>query len=229
MSGLIEKITLYDLLGYALPGSILLGAAAFICMKINGNIQSMYSMYKEALGYFFMVLLVLGYVTGMLIAEITDWMIQFFKESLFLDTEQYFREKNLNYVQIEQTLKKAGYLKNGDRILGADEVIKYLPSMYGNIQSDAKYNRLHNYASSKLIDKNMAFVSYSVSMLIFVMTVWKRYGSMFMPDLDLLLALMATAGLIITGNLFRRRWKRMYLKTYFYAVVWFTEKYTQKN
>lgn len=153
----------------------------------------------------------------------------FFKKWLVFDIKQYFRDKNLNYVQIEQTLKKAGYLKNGDRILGEEDVIKYLPGMYGNIQSDAKYNRLHNYASSKLIYKNMAFVSCSVSVFLSIMIVWKRCDSMLMSDLQLLLILLAIAGLMFTGGLFIRRWKRMYLKTYFYAVVWFTEKYTQNN
>lgn len=229
MSGLIEKITLYDLLGYALPGSILLGASAYICMKFNGSLQSMYSTYKDALGYFFTVLLILGYVTGMLIAEITDWIIHFSKKGLDFDTKQYFRDKNLNYVQIEQTLAKAGYLKNGDKILGEDDLVKYLPSMYGNIQSDAKYNRLHNYASSKLICKNMTFVSWCICATALAFTANNYYGRIFVQDqrfcMVLILKLFGIAVLLAAGLFFKRRWKKMYMKTYFYAVVWFIEKY----
>lgn len=229
MSGLIEKITLYDLLGYALPGSILLGMLAFAGIISSGNMESIYSTYKDALWAIFLVLLLLGYVTGMLIAEITDCFIQFFRDSLSFEVKQYFKNCCLNYRQIEQALSKAGFLQSEKKVQGPDDVMQYLSSMYGTIQSDANYNRLHNYASAKLICKNMAFVSYSIAGIIAVSSVWRQHGVMFMPNCRLALELLAMAVFWGIGCLFKRRRKKMHKKTYFYTVVWFVEKYSHSN
>ena len=137
MSGLIEKITLYDLLGYALPVSILLGMISFNAMMIQGNMKSLYDMYKDAVGYFFIVLLILGYVAGMLMAEITDRIKNLFSESLRADMSQYLRDHRVNYSQVGQALMNAGYVEKKEEIQSAEDVLKYLSGMYGDIQSDA--------------------------------------------------------------------------------------------
>lgn len=229
MSGFIEKITLYDLLGYTVPGSIFLGMIGFTYAMIKGNMQSIYCTYKDSLGYFFTVLLILGYVTGMLISEITEILLGISRDSISFELKQDLKDKKLNERQVEQALKTAGYMKQGDQIRSLDDVIQYFSSMYGDIQSDAKYSRLHNYASSKLIYKNLAFVSFCGSIMAFVLYLAKHSGELFFPDRDMLYVTVAVAVSVAAGCLFRRRWKRINLKIQFYTAVWFIEKYTSKE
>lgn len=232
MSGLIEKITLYDLLGYALPGSILLGILSFTCMIIQGNMKSLYDMYKDAVGYFFIVLLILGYVAGMLMAEITDKIKNCFDDSLRMDMSQYLRDNHVNCRQVGQALSNAGYVKKAEEIQSVEHVLQYLSGMYGDIQSDAKYNRLHNYASAKLICKNMAFVSFFglLLSLLCAFFVWNASADILA---NLKQAVVPAAVMMflcfVAGSMFKSRWKKMYLKTNFYTVIWFVEKYNGKG
>ncbi len=231
MSGLIEKITLYDLLGYALPGSILLGMISFTAMMIQGNMKSLYDMYKDAVGYFFIVLLILGYVAGMLMAEITDRIKNLFSESLRADMSQYLRDHRVNYSQVGQALMNAGYVEKKEEIQSAEDVLKYLSGMYGDIQSDAKYNRLHNYASAKLICKNMAFVSISGILLsvIYLLFTWDFSKEMLYNLVQALVpAVVMIVVFLYAADLFKSRWEKMFQKTNFYTVIWFAEKYQGK-
>ncbi len=231
MSGLIEKITLYDLLGYALPGSILLGILSFTCMMIQGNMKSLYDMYKDAVGYFFIILLILGYVAGMLMSEITDKIKNCFDEPLKMDMSQYLRDNHLNCRQVGQALANAGYVKKEEEIQSAEHVLQYLSGMYGDIQSDSKYNRLHNYASAKLICKNMAFVSFAGMGMSLLCTffVWNDSADILV---NLKQAVVPAAVMMfvcfVAGSMFKSRWKKMYFKTNFYTVIWFVGKYNGK-
>lgn len=45
-------------------------------------------------------------------------------------------------------------MENGDLIQNTD-LLNYLPMIYGTVQSDEKYKRLHNYASSETMYKNL--------------------------------------------------------------------------
>lgn len=229
MSGFIEKITLYDLLGYAVPGSIFLGMWGVIYVMIKGNPDDLYRTYKDSIGFLLTVLLVLGYVVGMLISEFTDILLKVAEGSLSFDLKQDLRNKKLNERQVEKALKKAGYMKQEDQIQSMDDVELYFSSMYGDIQSDAKYSRLHNYASSKLIYKNMSFVSFCGVFTVLFLYNAKHSGMMFLLDRDMQQFLIAVGIFCVSGCLFFRRWKRMNEKTHFYTAVWFIEKYSGKD
>lgn len=221
MSGIIEKITLYDLLGYALPGSMFLGMAVFTFLAANGDLKDVYDTYKGGAGYFFTVLLVLGYAAGMLISEITDIIAGFFRESLDYELKQELKKKKINERQAEHVLKKAGYMKPEDRISSLDQLLPYIASMYGVIQTDAKYSRLHNYASARLICKNMAFVCFSGTGMVMALILKVSNQA---ADLRIVQMAAELAIPCVMCLLFIRRWKRMFIKTQLYTVVWFLEK-----
>ncbi len=224
MSSLIEKITLYDLLGYSIPGSILIGMAGSAYLIKNNRYQCFYDTYKDSFGYLFSALLVLGYVAGMLIAEITDIIIGACKATLDFDVKEKLKE--VDYKSVEKALKKANYMTYENRLRSEEDVLKYLSSMYGDIQSDVKYNRLHNYSSSKLVCKNLAFVSFC-GFIIVLSYLIQSFDLMFLPDTNVVKVVFIICGCCTSFFLFIRRWKKMYVKTQFYTVVWFIEKYNK--
>lgn len=225
VSGIIEKITLYDLLGYALPGSMLLGMTAVTFLAAEGSMKAVYNTYKGEAGYIFTVLLILGYAAGMAVSEITDIFTGFFKETLVYELKQELQDRKINVRQAAQALKNAGYISQVQNISSTDQLIPYIGSMYGDIQTDTEYSRLHNYASARLICKNMAFVCCCGAGMILAL-IFNRLEQ----EADLRTGLII-AGLSVSCGmswLFIRRWKRMYIRTQFYTVVWFMEKYTQR-
>ncbi len=222
MPSLIEKITLYDILGYCIPGSILIGLSGAAFLLENGGYKSFYDTYKESIGYGLLVLLVLGYVAGMLIAEITDIIIRSCKETLNYDVKEELRV--IDFKCVEQALKKAKYISKDMKLRGVEDVLKYISGMYGDIQSDIKYNRIHNYSSSKLVCKNLAFVSFC-GFLIVLNHFIQSFELMFCSDVNILKVILVISGWCVAGILFIRRWKKNYIKTNFYTVIWFIDKY----
>lgn len=63
----LQKITIYDLLGYTVPGSILIGIMVICFYK--PDIQFLLGTYEKQWGYIFAVIILLGYVTGLVLAQ----------------------------------------------------------------------------------------------------------------------------------------------------------------
>ena len=68
MSEVIQKITLYDLLGYTVPGTILV-SVYFYLFYLKDHLD-LITKYGQFAGYLFAALIVSGYICGLAIAEV---------------------------------------------------------------------------------------------------------------------------------------------------------------
>lgn len=195
----LQKLTLYDLLGYALPGCVLL---FFLNSENSENLTKM-----EAGGV--LLIIVFGFLTGIMISEVMRW-VEMLIGKLFGKKQwnAVWNKYALSCERMERALKKAHIL---DRIgNGADNAFfsKYRTAIYADIQTDSKYSRIHNYASLALLCKNMFLV------MLFCM-------------IDGIIRNSFEEGLfgVIGLCCFGIRWQRFSSKKIGYAICWFLEKY----
>ena len=149
----LQKITIYDLLGYTVPGTIMVGVLE-VCFFSSWLFDEKY------LGYICGATILLGYVLGMVIAEITSLIYEKVWKKVLAKINRPCQEGELNNLGKEVVTKaliQAGIIENGTE-LSLSDIEKYYSYMYADIQSDPKYARVHNYASSELVCKNTAFV-----------------------------------------------------------------------
>lgn len=197
----LQKITVYDLLGYTVPGTIMVYVIQICFYRNRINIDKL----GQNLGYYFAVIILLGYVTGMILSEISNVLcgiknlILYFGRKLSariknksFETENICfkllelmdklmrnisqirnifsgEQKELSTIGCDKTVEAliaAGIVQKGT-ILSEDEIEKYIGYMFADIQSDASYSRVHNYASSELVCKNLAIVVALSSVLLF--------------------------------------------------------------
>lgn len=195
----LQKLTLYDLLGYALPGCVLL---FFLSTEDSKNLSEM-----EFGGALLFV--AFGFLTGIMISEVMRWVEMIIGQ--FLGKRQWneiWNKYGLTCERMERALKKAHVLDCIDNDVDKAIFSKYKTAIYANIQTDIKYSRIHNYASLALLCKNMFFV------MLFCMIdgiIKKSFGE----------GLFGVIGLCCFGI----RWQRFSSKQIGYAICWFLEKY----
>lgn len=208
MSNIIEKITLYDLLGYTIPGTILLSVCGYVYLVSIGQEVSFFVRYRNYTGYLMAALIILGYVIGIAMSEITYCVAEKIKN------DKWFNSKNkiekIGYTTIAKALKRAGMIQDENVISNFETLENYIKYMYGIIQVDSKYARLHNYASSELICRNMSFVAFTCGIAIYFVV----------RECTVIIC-----GIILTGA-YMCRWRKQYWAKKFYTVSWFVEKYT---
>ena len=209
----LQKITIYDLLGYTVPGTILVGVIemCFFYSQLFGG------EHKNYMGYICGVTILLGYVVGMVIAELTN---------VFLEhkcVKKRFENKeeltNIGYTTILKALEKAGIMDQTSGLLSGnqeEQIKKYYRYMYADIQSDSKYSRIHNYASSELVCKNSSFVFLISTLLILV----SQYGNLKIAESVAILIVGITGAAL----LFRRYLKQRDQKNA-YTLDWFVQKH----
>lgn len=208
MSNIIEKITLYDLLGYTVPGTILLSIWGYVYLvSINQEVR-FFICYRNYAGYLLAALVVLGYVIGIAMSEITYIVAGKIEKMKWFKSENEINK--IGHTVIARALKQAGMISNENEIPNMEAVEKYMRYMYGIIQVDTKYGRLHNYASSELICRNMSFAAFTCGIAVFIVArEW----------------IVILCGIILTGA-YLCRWRKQYWRKKFYVVSWFVEKYT---
>lgn len=210
MDSIFEKVTLYDILGYMLPGSLIM--LTIVCvMVINqgtsiNQLGDLMSLYDKLSGIFWYGFLLLSYLCGILLSEISRMLkpaITFVwskvkeatKRKKQNASEKPAEDRNemdrKNYPvsaeAITAALKNAKVIADGN---GEEDIEKHISYMYGVIQSDKNYKRIHNYASAEVMYKNMAFAVF------------------------------------ISAGIFWHRHKRFCKKKQDYAISWFVEKYS---
>lgn len=210
MDSVIEKITLYDVLGYAIPGYIFLIIAGFgYVINMDTSILTAYADYA---GYIMFIFLILGYVGGIIISEVSRGIVSLFE--LFRDWIKKFRANSVSAVDTElvaSALKKSKFVKQDETITEISK--KYYRIMYSDIQTDATYKRIHNYASAKMMYKNLV-MSFLMGLL------WNCFA---FPECDYLNILRVLCLVVVI--LFGIRWYRFDEKTRNYTVLWFVKKY----
>ncbi|MBD5468162.1 MAG: hypothetical protein HDR21_08455 [Lachnospiraceae bacterium] len=215
---LLQKLTLYDLLGYTLPGGILvlnmkLGSIAQWISGVDKGVKDVSSGLEVP---DLIIILIMGYFVGIVISEaaqkivtlpVTAKVIGAFgkgkdhRKKVRRDLEQkswkdLCRNCNISDEQIRKALQKAG-LWNGDAAYGK--------KIYSYIQINETYKRIHNYASMELLCKNMSIVC----LILLAGEAIRGFCSLW----------LVVYGISII--LFGIRWHRFRNKKDVYSLIWF--------
>lgn len=207
MSGFLEKITLYDLLGYTIPGFV------FLLIMLYGVYSTdtlvLLETYKNYNGFLAIVLLVASYLVGIAMSElgrIVDWIISkfFTKEYTFDNMESIKRAMANSKFWEEQTDMEVNTIA--------------IKMMYSDIQTDENYKRIHNYASAGVMYKNMFTSLLGGNIILLFRHIF--FGINY-PYFNICFCVLLFLALI-----FLVRWKRFEGKTNNYTINWFIKKYT---
>lgn len=200
---LLQKLTLYDLLGYTLPGCLL------VYLLNYANLFDIVASCEEYSIHISISILILGYIVGIMISEIMRWVLDIiFSEKV--EWKRICERYHIAHDNIGNALFNAKLINSTESIKDYDSAYDYRKQMYGDIQVDSKYNRIHNYASAELLYKNMILVA--------IVCVGN--------GIVLSIGELVLAGIV--GTLcFSLRWKRFYEKKLGYMLCWFVEKYRE--
>lgn len=212
MESILEKLTLYDLLGYTIPGSIIIISIKFIIF-LNGQSagQIVSYGYIEAGGMGLVIGIVLSYVLGIAISEVSGWIFELIvkPDKIYAWTEDRMK---VTYNEVNAALKKAGLLSGSENINNRKNLENYLERMYADISIDQTYKRIHNYASALVLYRNL--------FLAFLISAFMVLG---LCTIDSFLLCIFS---IILAIIFLIRSKKFLNKKYKYTVWWFVQKYT---
>lgn len=201
---LLQKITLYDLLGYAVPGTLLLWL-----FKWDGKVSQIKDLSGMEIGSW-IVLLAIGYMAGIVISEFMNQLRHLCKKN-----EEAVKWKTIceTYGISEENLRRAlhntGLIKNYHGMEQLYEALgKYKKYIYSDIQTDPVYNRIHNYASARVLYKNMVAVSMAAIV----------FGLFQCVRIKIIIGVIGAVG-------FAMREKRFEEKQAGYSLCWFVQKH----
>lgn len=204
----LQKLTLYDLLGYAVPGGMLL----LIC-NISG-VDGLASISGTELILF----LIPAFLTGIMISEVSHGMSRMIDK---LTEDKQWKEISQRHAltkdKIANALANANYIRAEDDVSDdaskdVEYVKRYMPVMFADIQCDPKYSRIHNYASALLLYKNMVVVS-AAGVIV---------GIVRQSFYEIIIGAVAFLCFFSRSSRFNR-------KEIVYTICWFLEKYGVKE
>ena len=207
MESTLQKITLYDILGYLLPGS------AFLILVLYGMGEEKLSVFlgqwADDQGVLYFAFFVAAYLVGIVLSEIMRWIWPVIRK-LYKKRP----ETGLSDEEIAEALKKSGKLEGKGEIkrkVREDLDSYYMQYMYGIIQKSEDNKRIHNYASAQVLYKN-------VSGALFL-------GALFSIIFGHGAAIWLYAACFFMSIVFLIREARFEQKKNKYTVIWFVEKY----
>ena len=215
MNSIIEKITLYDFFGYLIPGSV------FMSLLLVRLIQELCSDgltdLKDFKSQLTVLFLLWSFLSGLILSELARVISDFADKRGLKDryVNSVKKTANIDGSMLKEAIKKSKLVENGDLIQNTN-LLNYLPMIYGTIQSDEKYKRLHNYASSETMYKNLT----AAVLLGGIPEI------LFLPQK---LQCGIIAGIVVVWIfsviLLMRRYYRFRIKKSAYSLIWFIEKY----
>ena len=215
MNSIIEKITLYDFFGYLIPGSV------FMSLLLVRLIQELGSDgltdLKDFKSQLTVIFLLWSFLSGLILSELARVISDFADKRGLKDryVNSVKKTANIDGSMLKEAIKKSKLVENGDLIQNTD-LLNYLPMIYGTVQSDEKYKRLHNYASSETMYKNLT----AAVLLGGIPEI------LFLPQK---LQCGIIAGIVVVWILsvilLMRRYYRFRIKKSAYSLIWFIEKY----
>ena len=154
MNSIIEKITLYDFFGYLIPGSVFMSLLLVrLIQELGSDGLTDLKDFKSQLTVLF---LLWSFLSGLILSELARVISDFADKRGLKDryVNSVKKTANIDGSMLKEAIKKSKLVENGDLIQNTD-LLNYLPMIYGTVQSDEKYKRLHNYASSETMYKNL--------------------------------------------------------------------------
>jgi hypothetical protein len=218
MDSIIEKITMYDILGYMVPGLLflILGFSETIFKSVsNGKFQI--EKFGDFSAIIMLVVMVVAYASGIAMSEMMRWLCILFQKL----APKQMKSSDIHSFnpQVKQALKNSKYLLNEDEKgdVDIDYADKYFEAMYADIQADKNYSRIHNYASSECFYKNLAMAT-ALGFVVNVFVLGGNYGGIAEPCQETVVA-------VILVVVFLKRYARFVGKKKWYTMRWFVEKY----
>lgn len=215
MNSIIEKITLYDFFGYLIPGSVFMSLLLVrIIQELGSDGLTDLKDFKSQLTVLF---LLWSFLSGLILSELARVISDFVDKRGLKDryVNSVKKAANIDESMLKEAIKKSKLVENGDLIQNTD-LLNYLPMIYGTVQSDEKYKRLHNYASSETMYKNLT----AAVLLGGIPEI------LFLPQK---LQCGIIAGIVVVWILsvilLMRRYYRFRIKKSTYSLIWFIEKY----
>lgn len=215
MNSIIEKITLYDFFGYLIPGSVFMSLLLVrIIQELGSDGLTDLKDFKSQLTVLF---LLWSFLSGLILSELARVISDFVDKRGLKDryVNSVKKAANIDGSMLKEAIKKSKLVENGDLIQNTD-LLNYLPMIYGTVQSDEKYKRLHNYASSETMYKNLT----AAVLLGGIPEI------LFLPQK---LQCGIIAGIVVVWILsvilLMRRYYRFRIKKSAYSLIWFIEKY----
>ena len=237
MDSMLEKITLYDIMSYFVPGFLCLVLIVFALIpELSTSNLDVYNNYKGYIGFTFVIF---SYVAGIAISSVARFFCSLINEFLKKRKEDKSNRDKSNRDKsnrdksnetYNQSLRNA-LLQSGMSEKDAESCISKDDSLllrqrqdfldmwiYADIQADPRYKRIHNYASSEFMYKNIA-VAFILAAIVpetlhFFLKLELQENMNILIVFEILLAVI-----------FFFRWKRFEGKKKRYAVNWFIEKY----
>lgn len=215
MNSIIEKITLYDFFGYLIPGSVFMSLLLVrIIQELGSDGLTDLKDFKSQLTVLF---LLWSFLSGLILSELARVISDFVDKRGLKDryVNSVKKAANIDESMLKEAIKKSKLVENGDLIQNTN-LLNYLPMIYGTVQSDEKYKRLHNYASSETMYKNLT----AAVLLGGIPEI------LFLPQK---LQCGIIAGIVVVWILsvilLMRRYYRFRIKKSAYSLIWFIEKY----
>lgn len=215
MNSIIEKITLYDFFGYLIPGSVFMSLLLVrLIQELGSDGLTDLKDFKSQLTVLF---LLWSFLSGLILSELARVISDFVDKRGLKDryVNSVKKAANIDESMLKEAIKKSKLVENGDLIQNTD-LLNYLPMIYGTVQSDEKYKRLHNYASSETMYKNLT----AAVLLGGIPEI------LFLPQK---LQCGIIAGIVVVWILsvilLMRRYYRFRIKKSAYSLIWFIEKY----
>lgn len=206
MKDILEKLTLYDFLGYAFPGSIVVLTLVFCC----GNV-AFWKAYKDLLPYITFAAGILSYLSGLLLSEATAEIQLLFKEKAL---QKEFEEWSDERTFIAAAIKKHRNDSNPVEINNVKHWEKCMKYMYSAVQIAPETKRVHNYASTEVMCRNLSLACLVSGVILSIRFSWY-----------VVLAVLPFALLM------KKRAKRFGQKKRAYTIYWFLQngRLTQTN
>lgn len=215
MNSIIEKITLYDFFGYLIPGSVFM--SLLLVRLIQGLGSDGLTDLKDFKSQLTVLFLLWSFLSGLILSELARVISDFADKRGLKDryVNSVKKAANIDESMLKEAIKKSKLVENGDLIQNTN-LLNYLPMIYGTVQSDEKYKRLHNYASSETMYKNLT----AAVLLGGIPEI------LFLPQK---LQCGIIAGIVVVWILsvilLMRRYYRFRIKKSAYSLIWFIEKY----
>ncbi len=234
MDSLLEKITLYDILGYLFPGSVLM---VMLLFTYNEWMLEVLDKFGDNTGMLYVAFILTSYLVGIAASEMAGIVIRTFMEikkvkfikkmKKLIEEAAGFIKRKLQWEECEKdkllekrmvsALKKSGIKDDEKKIrenIKNKSINHYISYMYGRVQSSPEYKRIHNYNSVYVMCKNMVIVLIVGEAIMY----WNYASNIYIY-----------ISCFVVCILFMIRCYRFSAKTKFYAIIWFVEKFEKEN